>query len=565
MLTCDVAIIGGGPAGSTVGTLLKKYNPTLDVVILERENFPRDHVGESHLPAISRVLVEMGVWEKVEAADFPIKIGATFKWGVKNDLWHTDFVQGKDFIEEPRPAKFAGQRVRTAFQVDRSKYDTILLDHAHSMGVRVLAQTKVVDVHRHNDRITMLDVVSRVSPDVSEVEARYYVDCSGEAGILRRAMGVKVESPTALRNIAIWKYWNDAQWAVTIGIGGTRVQIMSLHWGWVWFIPITPTRTSIGLVVPAAYYKKSGKSTEELYAEAIAQEPMISKLVANATPEPELSATKDWSFVAERMVGENWFLAGDACGFADPILSAGMTLAHTSARKVAYTILELERRQLDPAWVKSEYSAAHRDQIRHHMQFADYWYSSNAGFTDLKEYCAEIAESAGITLRPEAAFQWLATGGFAIEEPGTAGALTYRLGGLKALAENLGDAPSPWELSKTNFWTFDNEGVVESVFPRYVDGRILPIPCLRRGAKLLPVSGAFEHVLNAMTRSMDSVLVLEDCVNAMIREDGVPVKEAPSFAIEAIESMLLEGWIKAEAIPTRPFIKVRNDVVEGLR
>ncbi len=563
MLKCDVAIVGGGPAGTTVGCLLKKYNPALSVVIIEREKFPRDHVGESHLPAISRVLAEMGVWEYIEEADFPVKIGATFKWGARNDFWDTDFLQGKDFVDEPRPAKYIGQRMKTAFQVDRSIYDKILLDHARRLGCQVFEETKVVNVQHEAERILGLGLVSE-DPAVQaivgadgKIVAHHYVDCSGDAGVMRRALDIGIESPTALRNIAIWKYWQNAEWAVTIGIGGTRIQIMSLGWGWLWFIPITPTRTSVGLVVPASYYKASGKTTEQIYQDAVTEEPLISRLLANATPEPEIFATRDWSFFCDRMAGENWFLAGDACGFADPILSAGMTLAHASARKVAYTILELERKQLDPDWIKREYSEVHRDQIRHHVQFADFWYSSNKGFTDLKDYCAEIAETAGLTLKPEAAFQWLATGGFAIEEPGIAAALTYRFGGLKSLAENLGDAPSPWELSKTNVWTFDPEGVTEGVFPSYKDGRIMPIPCLKRGAKILPVVDVFEHVLNAMSRSTDSVTILEDCVNEMMRTDGISLEEAPLFAIEAIESMLLEGWITAEAVPDRPFVKVK--------
>ncbi len=382
------------------------------------------------------------------------------------------------------------------------------------------------------------------------------MDASGDSGILRRALDVQIESPTALRNIAIWKYWQNADWAVTIGNGGTRILIMSLEWGWLWFIPITPTRTSVGLVVPASYYKASGKSTQELYDLAVASEPMIAGLLANATPEAELSATKDWNFLSSRMVGENWFLAGDSCGFADPILSAGMTLAHTSGRKVAYTILELERGELDPAWIKHEYDQGHRDQIRHHMQFAEFWYTSNHGFTDLKDYCAEIAESAGITLQPDKAFQWLATGGFTVEEPGVAAALTYRFGGLKALAEHIADAPSPWEISKSNLWRLNGEGIQESVFPSYREGRIVPVACLKRGAKILPVVDAYKHVLGALSRNMDSVMVLEDSVNAMIEQDGVPPQDAAVMAIEALETMILEGWMKTKSIPSRPFIKV---------
>jgi flavin-dependent dehydrogenase len=562
MIKTDVAIIGGGPAGSTIGVFLKKYNPALDVTIVERESFPRDHVGESHLPAISAILNEMGVWDKIEAANFPIKIGATFKWGATQEFWDTDFLRSEKFRDEVRPAKFVDQRQKTAFQVDRSIYDKILLDEARGLGCRVFERVKVTTVEREGDKVLGLKVTADRGGETIEldgdgrIEARYYVDCSGDSGILRRALEIDTEAPTALRNIAIYRYWQNADWAVSIGNGGTRIQIMSLEWGWLWFIPITATRTSIGLVLPADYYKSSSKTVEQIYAAAIAAEPLISSLVANATPEPDINATKDWNFLSKRLVGENWFLAGDSCGFADPILSAGMTLAHTSARKVAFTILELERGEVDPAWLKREYEDGHRTQIRHHMQFADFWYSSNGQFTDLKEYCAEIAETAGISLKGEEAFRWLATGGFTIDEPGVAAALTYRVSGLKLVAVQLGGSPPEWELTKTNFWRLNLDGAIESTFVRYADGRVLPIPCLKKGSKVLPRVDVFKHLLNAMQRNFDSIMILEDCVNAMILEDAVDVHDAPLLALEAIEAMILEGWIKGKAISSQPFIKV---------
>src|SRR5580692_1733801 len=119
-MNCDVAIIGGGPAGATVGTLLRKYNPSLRVAIFERTQFPRDHVGESQLPVISSVLDEMGVWGKVESAGFPIKVGATYRWGRTDDLWDLDFLHGAKFESLERPGKWIGQRRLTAFQVDRA-------------------------------------------------------------------------------------------------------------------------------------------------------------------------------------------------------------------------------------------------------------------------------------------------------------------------------------------------------------------------------------------------------------------------------------------------------------
>lgn len=93
----DVIVIGGGPAGSTLGTLLRKYNPALNVLILEKEQFPREHVGESQLPPISKILDEMGCWDKVEAANFPIKIGATYRWGSSPKLWDFEFLPVRQF------------------------------------------------------------------------------------------------------------------------------------------------------------------------------------------------------------------------------------------------------------------------------------------------------------------------------------------------------------------------------------------------------------------------------------------------------------------------------------
>ena len=135
----DVAIIGGGPGGSTTASLLKKYMPSLRVAVVEREVFPREHVGESQLPLISGILNEMGCWEKVEAANFPIKLGATYRWGSSPDLWDFEFIPFGQFKDEPRPVqRYGGQRMFTAFQVERSIYDKILLDHAGELGASVL-------------------------------------------------------------------------------------------------------------------------------------------------------------------------------------------------------------------------------------------------------------------------------------------------------------------------------------------------------------------------------------------------------------------------------------------
>lgn len=234
----DVVIIGGGPGGSTTASLLLQYQPTLKVLIAERERFPREHVGESQLPQIGSVLDEMGIWDEVERAGFPVKIGATFRWGQQKELWDFNLVPPEAFEGQPRPGKFEGVRRGTAFQVDRAKYDDMLLRHAQKQGCDVMEGIAVREVLHADDEVQGL----RLS-NGETVTGRSYVDASGHVGILRRAMGVEIDCPTLLKNIAIWDYWTNTAWAETIGSGGTRVQIISVGFGWLWFIPITPTKT----------------------------------------------------------------------------------------------------------------------------------------------------------------------------------------------------------------------------------------------------------------------------------------------------------------------------------
>src|SRR5687767_9916541 len=150
----DVAIIGGGPGGSTLGSMLKKYGPNVRVGIFEREKFPRDHIGESQLPPISAVLDEMGCFDAVEAAGFPIKFGGTFRWGNSMDLWDFEFMPHDLYVEESRPRKYQGQARQLAFQVDRAIYDQILLDHSRKMGCEVFEECAVSKVNHEGDRIT---------------------------------------------------------------------------------------------------------------------------------------------------------------------------------------------------------------------------------------------------------------------------------------------------------------------------------------------------------------------------------------------------------------------------
>jgi flavin-dependent dehydrogenase len=556
----DVAIVGGGPAGSTAASLLLKYNPLLKVVLLEREKFPRDHVGESQLPPISKILDEMGCWDKVEAADFPIKIGATYRWGKSPELWDFEFVRSETFANEPRPAKFEGQRKWTAFQVDRASYDQILLDHAESLGCEVRQSTKVSKVLRTCDHIDGFQL-----EDGSVVEARYFMDASGHAGILRRTLGIRAESPTTLQNIAIWDYWQNADWAIEIGVGGTRVQVMSLSYGWIWFIPLGPTRTSIGLIVPADYYKTCGLKVDDLYSRAIHEDPRIDSLITNASSEGNLQTTKDWSFLADRHVGENWFLIGESAGFADPILAAGMTLAQMGAREAAYTVLELDRGAHSAEWLLEEFQARQIRRITNHIRFADYWYTANAQFNDLKEFTQQLAAANGLEMSPDKAWAWLAQGGFIDDDAGL-GPAGFSLDQVKELADFLGDIEYSELITKNNVFKLDLSGAIWRDRASYAGGRIEASPAYVRGEKVLPLTGVFEATVGILQRNSSVSAIVANVQHLAQTHQANPEYMANVVVRipEALEALVQDGWVKASYDPAQP-LPPKPHRVESMR
>ncbi|MFG0273958.1 MAG: NAD(P)/FAD-dependent oxidoreductase [Phycisphaerales bacterium] len=556
----SVCIAGGGPAGATCGALLRKYNPDVSVLIVEKATFPRDHVGESQLPGCAHVCHEMGCWDEIEAAGFPIKIGASYTWGANKEIWDFDFVDPNAFPDMPRPGKFEGVRRQTAFQVDRAKYDEILLNQAAKLGCEVVQGVQVTEVERDGDRIVSLGL-----SDGRRVNARHYVDATGAPAVLRRAMGVESFAPKELRNIAVWGYWENAEWAVNIGVGGTRVQVRSLPYGWIWFIPLGPTRTSIGLIVPTEHYKASGKRPEELYHEAIRQETSIAPLIKNARMQGETHSIKDWSHLADRLVGENWWLIGESAGFADPILAAGMLVAHNSGRDLAYTLNEMERGELDSGWLRTRFNERHRRNIWQYIRFAQFWYAANGCFTDLQEQCAKIAGEGGLKLDPKQAWRWLSQGGFAIDEVIRPSLGSYDVFAARdILGAFLGGDRTP-VFQKYNVFTLNLHGAEPDVIGDLKEGRIIPTRCLRKGKSTLPLAGYYGNMVRILQQTQDITTV-----EGMIRSLVPNVSRAQQDAVlqthmAVLEVMVQEGWVLTKTDKKRPFLRMRAAQAEGSR
>lgn len=562
----DVAIVGGGPAGSTAASILLRYNPRLRVGVFEKERFPREHVGESQLPLIGSILNEMGCWEKVEAAGFPIKLGATYRWGSSPELWDFEFIPFNQFRDEPRPASFSGQRLWTAFQVERSIYDKILLDHAAELGAEVFESCGVRSIERSSGDPDA--IASLLLSDARTITAKHYIDASGRAGVLRRGMGVGVTEPGNLKNVAFWDYWDNAEWAVTIGTGGTRVFVLSIGCGWIWFIPIRESRVSIGFICPKDFYQESGKSPRELYDWALAQEPFVCQHIRHATREGEVRGAKDWSFLSDRIVGSNWYLAGESAGFADPILAGGLMLTHAGARELAYLILALERQEHERAWLAEWYERVQKRRILQHIQFADFWYAGNGQFTDLEEKTRSIARKAGIRMTPQAAFQWLANGGFLDDIPGRAGVGGLDVAATREIAGKFtGDQTGVgWKLNEYNTLRLNLRNARREHYPVLSEGRIIKASGLRRGVKSLPLVG-HNAVLVKLLEGHSDIHELVDALRRHYRAKGHPPDKIAvnvQQALVTLDVLLMDGWVEGKFDPRRKRLEIKSKGDQGM-
>jgi flavin-dependent dehydrogenase len=549
----DVLVVGGGPAGSTVGSMLRTYNPGLSVGIMDKENFPRDHVGESQLPGVSNILAEMGCWDKVEAQNFPIKLGAVYRWGNDMEPWNFDFVDHSLIPTTPRPHKYEGGRTRTAFQVDRKIYDKVLIDHAAEIGCTVDQGVQMTNVNKDGDRILSMDF-----SDGRTRTAKHYVDASGAPAVVRRQMGVETSAPDELRNIAFWDYWDGADWGVDLGVDVNRIHVRSIAYGWLWFIPISRTRTSVGFVTLSKHFKSTGLSKEEMYEKALKDEPFLSGLLANATRQNKVRAIKDWSFMAERMHGENWFMVGEACGFADPILAAGLLLHQGSAKECAFTINEIEIGEQDEQWLRDRYTDRNKKNLWQYVRFAQFWYAANGCFSDLQNHCADIAKEGGLKLEPKQAWRWLSQGGFALEEVLNPAAGSFDpLTSKDILGSFLGEQIRP-SVEKYNVFKLNIHGATQDKLGYASGGRIHAVPCYKKQEYYLPLGGTYGNMVHILERTDDlgQIIQMIQGINPSMSE--YEQRSMVHHHLAALDTMIDEGWVLTKVDPKRPIFKDPN-------
>jgi flavin-dependent dehydrogenase len=332
------------------------------VTVLEREQFPRDHVGESLLPASIPILEELGALPAVETASFLPKQGATMVWGSGDAPWSWYF-------------KETSQRYPHSYQVWRPQFDQILLDNAKAQGVTVLEGHQVTKVIFDGDEAIGVEFTN-AQGESGEAQCRFVVDASGQSTLLARHLGSKQWDPF-FRNLAVYAYFKGAK--LLPEPDQNNIFIESYRYGWLWSIPLHTGRTSVGAVVDSAIGQEGiQQNGAKAFLEAqLAQSGHTRAMLENAEMDSEPTVVMDWSYTAEKLYGPGYILAGDAACFVDPLFSSGVHLALMSGvLAAAYVTTALNNASMadEAGQVYQELYLKEYNQFR---EMARLFYSSN--------------------------------------------------------------------------------------------------------------------------------------------------------------------------------------------
>ncbi|HEX4378038.1 MAG TPA: NAD(P)/FAD-dependent oxidoreductase [Steroidobacteraceae bacterium] len=317
---CDIAIIGGGPAGSTAATLLARRGHR--VVALEKARHPRFHIGESLLPMNLPVFERLGVLDKVQAMGIH-KRGADFE--ANNE-------RGYNVFEFDRAL---GPSPPHAFQVYREQFDQMLFEHARENGAEMRDGHEVVSIEQQSPRATLVSVRGDDGSEY-QIQARYLIDASGRDTFLSARKKLRRKNMEH-QSAAIFGHFRGAIFRP--GADAGNISMYRFHAGWMWMIPLPGDVMSIGAVCRPDYLKQRKGRTVEFLLETLKLNPALWQRLGKAELiDEEIRVTGNYSYDSKQMGGPGWIMVGDAFAFLDPVFSSGVYLAMRSAEDAALLV-----------------------------------------------------------------------------------------------------------------------------------------------------------------------------------------------------------------------------------
>lgn len=318
-LTCEVLVIGGGPAGATIATLLAQQGR--DVVVLEKAHHPRFHIGESLLPANVQLFDQLGLRAELERMGMP-KYGVEF---VSPDHAHKSYVEFGDAWDKSMPY---------AWQVRRSEMDELLFRNAAQQGARTVEGGQVREVSFDANGATVQATLDDGA--ACTWRARFVVDASGRDTFLSNKFKIKEKNPKH-NSAALFGHYTGAE-----RLPGRLAGNISIFWfahGWFWFIPLADGTTSVGAVCWPYYLKQRDKPMEAFFADTIALcPPLVERLKGAVLVDNTVHATGNYAYTSSHCSGDRYLLLGDAYAFIDPVFSSGVFLAMQSAFEGAQVV-----------------------------------------------------------------------------------------------------------------------------------------------------------------------------------------------------------------------------------
>lgn len=307
-------MVGGGPAGSCAAAFCRRRG--LSVVVAEKESFPRFRIGESLLPMGNGVLRATGVWPKLEKAGFIEKFGARFCLSAGPLEKRINFADG------------IVPGLERTFQVERARFDTLLLDHAREMGADVRTQTKVSAITESETHVDC--VLSSESAGAGEhVRASWVINAGGRENLHSYGRCEDLDPSPFPKRVAIYNHFHNV--SRPPGPEGGDTVIVRLDDGWFWVIPIDADRTSVGLVTTSERIKSDGGEPAAVFRKTVSLSPKLTELMQGANAAASFRVTTDYSYFRRELATSRTVHVGDAAGFFDPIFSSGVYMSTWSA------------------------------------------------------------------------------------------------------------------------------------------------------------------------------------------------------------------------------------------